>query len=57
MQKSLLTNLRARVDYYEATYRHPNLERFLVSEPYALFPQGGEIGWDAEWPNSKRAGV
>ena len=57
MKESLFTNLRSKIEYYESTYRHPGLERFAVGNPYALFPTGNEMGWDKEWPNSRRAGV
>ena len=35
--------------------------RFLLdlqsSEIYALYPQGNEYGWPAEYPNSRHAGI
>jgi len=60
MNDSLVAALKTKLKHYEATYRHPALERFGINEPYALFPRDGEVTslrWDDEWPSSKRAGV
>ena len=60
MEESQPADLKARVEHYQSTYRHANLERFEVSQPYSLFPQEGQtstLKWGDEWPNSRRTGV
>lgn len=44
---------------YESKYRHPELEAFLISEKYDLFPteKRSENCWPHRYPHADRTGV
>lgn len=58
-----LTELESKIQYYEMTYRHPDLEPISDGVLYDLFPGRGdskadmECRWPKKFPFLNRAGV
>lgn len=57
-----LNNAIELINEYSEKYRNPNLETFLISKRYALFPtdeetRESELYWPKEYPNASRQGI
>ena len=58
MKKTQLKDVLELINEYSEKYRGENLEKFIISDIYKLFPESSDCyGWPNEWPNNGRYGV